>query len=274
MAVDRLVNGVGRRLGPISVPLTRFARSLPSLHQLLPGYACVADGGLLQTIAEAGGLPHLDRSATEDSALFHGQLSRLAAGYALRPIVGIDQPTMASAVIEGSRARLGRKMITESGDEVDRRGDGTVPRFAAYPSEFGDNNPALHFATRTHGTLPGSSSVLDQLDGVLTGTDAKFRASDLQLGISVDDYIVAGDPLMVYAESDDHRVALEARALNPVTQEVVSRSDLENLGDGDYQTRIEDLPPGAWEVRVGRWDSGGHLQNMVNAVAVVTDPER
>ena len=46
-ALQQLVNGVEKTVGPLRLELTRFARSLPSAHQLLPQYACLeTDAGL------------------------------------------------------------------------------------------------------------------------------------------------------------------------------------------------------------------------------------
>ena len=40
-ALEQLVNGVHRGIGSLAIDLSKFARSLPSLHQLLPEYACI-----------------------------------------------------------------------------------------------------------------------------------------------------------------------------------------------------------------------------------------
>jgi hypothetical protein len=45
-------NGVRKGVGPLSVNLTEFARSLPSLHQLLPSYACCDHAGSLYRLDE------------------------------------------------------------------------------------------------------------------------------------------------------------------------------------------------------------------------------
>jgi hypothetical protein len=273
MAAERLVNGVGRRLGPLAGPLTRLARSLPALHQLLPGYACVAGGGPLRTIGESGGLPGLDRRMTDDAALFHRQLAAAPAGYPLRLIVGIDQPTMASVVISDGRVQLRREMLTDDGRQVDVGGDGTVPRFAAYPPHASDSDPGLHFAAQTHGALTGSPSVLDQVDGVLTGTTVRFRAAAVRLGITAEDYIVAGDPLLVSAESDAGDAALVVQVAHPGSGNLASQAELADTGRGTYAARVDGLPPGAWEIRVGRRAAGGRLAEAVHSVAVVTSPD-
>lgn len=44
-AVEQLVNGVHKGLGRLALDLTEFARSMPSLYELMPEYACVESGG-------------------------------------------------------------------------------------------------------------------------------------------------------------------------------------------------------------------------------------
>ena len=44
-ALEQLVNGVKKGIGPLSIDLTAFSRSMPSLYQLLPEYACISNGG-------------------------------------------------------------------------------------------------------------------------------------------------------------------------------------------------------------------------------------
>lgn len=55
-AVEQLVNGVSKGIGPLSVDLTAFARSLPATYQLLPEYACIDSGG--QLLKVTGGCPN------------------------------------------------------------------------------------------------------------------------------------------------------------------------------------------------------------------------
>src|SRR3954454_6890277 len=96
-AVDQLVNGVPKGLGPLSVDLTEMARSLPALHQLLPEYACLTSGtGLVKTTET--GLPELDTDMVADAMRFHTDLqdaeaTRPASLEATHMIVGARQPT-------------------------------------------------------------------------------------------------------------------------------------------------------------------------------------
>jgi hypothetical protein len=120
--------------------------------------------------------------------------------------------------------------------------------------------------------LPGYPTVLEQIDGVLTGTDVEFRGGEFRLGITVDDYVAAGEALTVRAEADDHQVLLLARATDPTTGAVLATARLDNLGEGRYETSLNGLPPGGYEIQVGHPQPGGHLTNVVAAPTVVADP--
>ena len=83
-ALDSLVNGVRKGIGPIGLDLTGLARSLPALHQLLPEYACIeSPNGLLKTTETT--LPGLDTAMVADAMRFHDELRDGAA--AQRPAV-------------------------------------------------------------------------------------------------------------------------------------------------------------------------------------------
>lgn len=92
-ALEKLVNGVPVGLGPLALKLTRFARSLPSLYQLLPEYACIeAPSGLVKTTETP--VPDLPAHMIDDAMRFHSQLDETQANaYDLHPIVGFRQPT-------------------------------------------------------------------------------------------------------------------------------------------------------------------------------------
>lgn len=276
MAVDRLVNGVRVGVWKAKVEverLTAMARTLPSLHQLLPAYACVERDGRLHTIAEAGGLAGLSSVLVDDGAKFHTQLAG-DPGYDVRPIVGIDQPTWSSVRLGGTKADLVRTMLDEDGTAYNRRGDGTVPRFAAYPAGWKDRDPRLHFAAQSHGSLPGYPSVLEQLDGALAGVDVEFRPGGPRIGVTAEDLVPAGQPLQVDVECDDQAMLLRARLVDPVTGKEQAADRLDNLGGGRYRVHLDDVPPGGYEIQVGRpAPIGERLIDVVARPVVVADPD-
>ena len=128
-AVDFLVNGFVKKLGPLKVAdLSTLLRSLTSVYQLLPIYPCVDVGNGHERVAEVD-LPHVDR-ARAAAALhdFHRAIEAGAAAhdvgdYAIHSVVGIAQGTKQSARLDGDRL----VMVERYGDD-DMGGDGTVPR--------------------------------------------------------------------------------------------------------------------------------------------------
>ncbi|WP_412074705.1 esterase/lipase family protein [Streptomyces xanthophaeus] len=270
-AVGRLVNGLVLGRGRLRLDLSPLLRSLPALHQLLPGYASVHGGDRMLTFAEAGGLRHVSRRALCDADEFHRTLGT-PKGYPLYPLVGTDQPTCSSVSLDGCRATPLRTMVDASGASASPLGDGTVPRFAAYPPGWSDRDPSLHFIAQSHGALPSHPSVLDHVDGILDGTDTEYRTHGFQLGIDVDDCAFAGEPLRVRAETSDPAIRLAVHVVNPATRRRVARVDMTRAGDLMYSATVEGLGPGGYEVRVGRAHPQGFLTNTVVGATMVIDP--
>lgn len=106
-ALEQLVNGVRKGPGPFKANLTSFAASLPSLHQLLPEYACIDEQGGLRKTTELT-VPNLTTVMVRDAMTFHDEIDagRKATGansYELHPICGFKQATWTSARITGDR---------------------------------------------------------------------------------------------------------------------------------------------------------------------------
>lgn len=106
-----LVNGMRYGIGPVGLDLTPFARSLPSLHQLTPDYACLAaaGGSGLRYAREVAGLPGVDGELLRLAGLFHADLRASEAGapYGVEyvPVGGVRQPTPTTAEMEGDALR-------------------------------------------------------------------------------------------------------------------------------------------------------------------------
>ena len=267
-AIDRLVNGVHKGLGPFALDLTGVARSLPSLHQLLPDYACVEDGGGLRRITD-GGLPELVSTMVTDGVAFHEELDaavRSDPGYQLHPLVGFRHPTATTVRIAGSRAVMVRTIEGE-----DEKGDSTVPRLSAVPRGWLVANPAaVHHVDDTHTALPGNVGVLNQIDGILTAQRVEHLAVEVPIGVTVDELVVAGEPVTVTAELDDPHVLVFARVVDAASGALVDSAPLRVAGERLAVT-FDGLPPGAYRVVVGR---GGpaRLLDTVTTATVVLDP--
>jgi alpha-beta hydrolase superfamily lysophospholipase len=267
-AIDRLVNGIAAKFGPIGATLTDLAQSMPSLYQLLPEYACIAVGDELHKTTEAG-LPGLTTQPVADGMRFHDELdATVADGYQLHPIVGTDQPTTTTVRLTDGHAEL----LPTIGAE-DRRGDATVPRIAAYPKRLADDDATIHYVCDTHGALPASRGVLDQIDGILTSSNRRYRAPELPIGVAADDVFLAGEPITVTAHTEDRRAAVEARLVDAETlRRDFGHARLAPTADETRHATLAGLPPGAYALRVGRRQPTGALTDMVTTPIVVLNP--
>ncbi|GAA4288132.1 lipase/acyltransferase domain-containing protein [Georgenia daeguensis] len=189
-ALGQLSNGSRTALG--LVDLTELARSLPSVHQLLPIYPCLDDGtGALHRLTELAA-PHLDPVAVAAARAFHQEIEDaqtanamleeyVTGGYRLHQVVGIDQPTNQSARLAGEGVELLR---TYKGEDLG--GDGTVPRVSATPLELADDSGAMFSGTR-HSSLQNAPAVLTQISGWTSGVHlGRFRVAPSQVRLSVD----------------------------------------------------------------------------------------
>ncbi|MEV0171302.1 hypothetical protein AB0I00_09260 [Streptomyces sp. NPDC050803] len=200
-ALAQLVNGTHQRLGPLSFDLTAFARTLPSLYQLLPEYACIEDpttGELSKTTEVRGGIPELDHKQVLDAMRFHTDLrtaesARPASLTATHALVGIQQNTPTTARIKNGGIELQGTYIGEL-----HYGDGTVPLPGACRSDVPMDSNTLRRIPDQHGNLQRNTAALDELEGILTAADVVVRApGETQLRLDVPEVITAGEELSV-----------------------------------------------------------------------------
>jgi pimeloyl-ACP methyl ester carboxylesterase len=246
-ALDQLVNGVQKGVGPFKLTLTELARSLPSLHQLLPEYACIDQSGTLRKTTEIA-LPELDSGMVSDAMEFHTQIDtarRTSAGqYDLHPIGGYEQPTATTARLDGSHV-VGVPTI----EGKDERGDATVPRLSFTPPDLPPSTPGAHYAADNHGGLVGNQSVFNQIEGVLTASDVVHRGPERRLSVDVPEILDPGEPLVVRAELVQGDMPLEVVVAD---ERGVALGAPERLvaADGTPQA-TPDLPgPGVYQVTV------------------------
>lgn len=190
-ALDTLVNGLEPGIGRLRVSLTAFARSLPSLHQLLPQYNCIdaADGSRIPL--EQAAVPELSASRLQDAIEFHKSIASTASRpYRLHKVVGIRQPTLTTAAISAGGVRTFTSI-----DGLEQGGDGTVPRLAAEPED--GRGTEVHAVARQHGELQAAGSVLDFLDGILTGEAIIWQDAREPEGFGIDlpDYLPTGQSI-------------------------------------------------------------------------------
>ena len=264
-ALQQLVNGVEKSVGPLRLNLTRFARSLPSAHQLLPQYACLQTGAGLAPI-RAVALPGVNPALVADAVAFHAALDTApASAYDLHPIVGTRQPTPTTARLVGERIET-----SEAIEGAREGGDGTVPRLSAAPKALNPDDPRLRYAPDQHLGLHSHQAVLDELEGVLTARPVIHRGlAGPQIGVRTEPLLLLGDPLVVWAdEAASEPLGLMAELLDEGGR-LVERRKMRVEGSGQgcvFQ------PPraGAWQVRVGAaGGSAGAMTTPVSAVSLV-----
>jgi pimeloyl-ACP methyl ester carboxylesterase len=260
-AVDSLANGVHKGVGPLSIDLSDFVRSMNSVYQLLPIYECVDSGdGKLIRPAEADAIPHVD-AARAKAALddFHHEISNAVDRheqedeynqnrYEIRPVVGTTQPTAQSAKLYGGKLEL----LHMRGGK-DEGGDGTVPRVSATPIEVEREANAM-FAAQRHASLQDDDAVLIQLDGLLTGlgldTSAVRALPGINLSLDLEDAYSVDEPVLVRAKPEatlsDPLVAVVADN----TGAEAARGRLLLQDDEWYSVELPPLPAGAYRVTV------------------------
>jgi pimeloyl-ACP methyl ester carboxylesterase len=178
-ALINLANGLEPGIGPLRIPLTEFARSLPALYQLLPQYDCMITDAGRTGLAEQH-CPGLDTTLLADAVAFHKAIAGSDTSlYALHKVVGIRQPTPTTARIDGA------KVVPSV--EIDGRnqgGDGTVPRLSAEP--VAGRGREVHAIADQHGELQGTRSLLDLVDGILSREEIIWQAAEPDEGFGVE----------------------------------------------------------------------------------------
>jgi pimeloyl-ACP methyl ester carboxylesterase len=248
-AIDQLVNEAHMGLGPFGVNLTGFARSMPSLHQLLPEYACLAQGGDLAKTTDVA-LPELDTGKVADAIRFHTELREaeiqrpesLEATYA---IVGVRQPTATTARLAGGRIEL---IASYQGEDL--YGDSTVPIVAACRSDVSMDSNMLRRIPDKHGNLQRNPAALDEVEGILTASSVEVRAArPVGLRVNLPEFGVVGEDVTVHVTPDE---ATRHAVRVTVTNEAGTLTEARILRPtrGAMTTTIEDLAPGAYTIEV------------------------
>lgn len=263
-AVDFLVHGMKKGVGPLGLDLSPLLRSFPSVYQLLPIYRCIdAGGGTLLSVGDAaarGLLPHVKEDWARAARTFHQEIEdaqrRNAAerqyreqGYRCIPLVGIEQPTLQSARVAGAEVQLLRSF-----NGHDDGGDGTVPRVSATPIELEKQDREI-FAAEMHGSLQNADGTLANIRGLLVKPEAdlsRYRAEiPAALTLDVDDVTLPGEPVRVRARAGEGNPRIEV-VLTKLGGRA-GQSFIETLGKApgtDWREGEFDLDPGAWRVRI------------------------
>jgi pimeloyl-ACP methyl ester carboxylesterase len=270
IVVDKLSNGVPVKIGPINkLNLDVFARSLPSLYQLLPEYACISAGGDYLKITETA-IPELDTARAADAMGFHTDLQQAERGRpASKPmthmLVGGRQPTITTFTIAHGRA-----VPSDTFGGSNDYGDGTVPLTGAIGHDETLDSNLIHRVADQHGNLQCNTANFDEITEIITATPIRRR--DLQpykLRVTVPDLTAVGEDLPVTAQLDgDYRAGLKITIANESGQTVGARQP--RTTDGHAEATFTNLPPGAYTVTVDGTQTGGPV-SPVTATTIVWD---
>ena len=268
-AVDFLVNGYDKGLGPFRTDLTPLLRSMTSLHQLVPCYRCIDAGGARAVAPGDAGLPHwrpewtdhLDgfQREMEDAARSNRGDPRFEANpVAYHPITGCDQPTRQSA-----RLRDGTLTVLFDRDGKDESGDGTVPLISAALS---GTEPLRTFGPERHSRLQGNDGLLGHLRGLLSSLHdprvADLRATETRFSLVLDDVVLPGEPVRVGVTPIS---SLPSQLLRP---EVEAEITLRREGGGTVLRRRTSLTRDAvHDVELGEAAPGTYVVQVTAADA-------
>ncbi|KRF42473.1 hypothetical protein ASH01_16710 [Terrabacter sp. Soil811] len=254
-ALTQLVNGVKKGIGPLSIDLTDFSRSMPSLFQLLPEFACIGNGGGYAKTTEVS-VPNVSTTMVADAMAFHTDLQ---AAEAARPdsrtsahmIVGIRQPTATTAQLSGGTATAYQDFGTDNDF-----GDGTVPLTGAVGlGEALDTNLAVRVPDQ-HTNLQCNQLVLDQVQEILSAKPVRRREiTDTNVRAVVPDLVTQGQALKVSfdLESDDPGADPPRKAVTITVSSAkgkVLATAEPTLRKGHGVATFDDLPPGTHTVTV------------------------
>lgn len=263
-AVGFIENGMKKGIGPFGLDLSPLLRSFTSVYQLLPIYPCIDDGQSLHRVADAahkGILRQMNAGRAQAARDFHQQIldaqaanAKLSAyvdsGYAMLPVVGVEQPTAQSARIDAGTCTLVNYL-----DGQDLGGDGTVPRVSATPVDMKDAKREI-YAAEMHGSIQNNDGTLVNLMGTLTRDKIEWRkfqrASDLaSVTLELDDVLLAGQPLVVGARPSEGNPRLDL-TVTPLGggEPIKDRLGRDTARGDGWQVGEFALPPGTWRVTV------------------------
>ncbi|MFJ4059182.1 esterase/lipase family protein [Streptomyces albogriseolus] len=160
-----------------SAVLREITPTMPGLYDLLPDYRCCEDGADMRApdiddIVALGGVRHIAQASTDWRASRNGTLLPEHV-----MVVGVGQRTWQSYRLDAGavvaqrymyRRDAGRLLLDANGrpHAQNRKGDGTVYRFAAH-LRGSDARPVT--VSQEHGALARSEAVIDLACGMLTG---------------------------------------------------------------------------------------------------------
>ena len=253
--------------------LTKVVRSFTSVYQLMPIYPMVKIGDETFRIAEADGLPNVDKARAQDALAFHREIEAAVEknlqnedynnDFTTVPIVGVSQPTLQSAELVDGKVVVSKNLPEILQDRTDlASGDGTVPHISAIPIELSSsfNNifiPESHSALQNHQQI--LQDIREKLETVQFSGAADVRNARADaIGLAVDDIYLPDEPIVLNAEvtSQTEIGSLQAVVTAVVDEKTVLTLPFEQQSQAQWQLGIDALPAGLYRVAVSTQGDG------------------
>ncbi|MBC9820585.1 triacylglycerol lipase [Terrabacter sp. MAHUQ-38] len=278
-ALEQLVNGVKKGIGPLSIDLTEFSRSMPSLFQLLPEYACIGTSNGWAKTTEVS-VPNVSTAMVADAMAFHTDLqaaesARAASRTMSHMVVGIRQPSQTTVTLQGGRA-----VTSQTFGPDNDYGDGTVSLTGAVGlGESLDTNLAVRVPEQ-HTNLQCNQFVLDQVQEILTAQPIRRRdIRDTNVRAVVPDLITTGQALKVSfdlesdnADADPPRKAVTV-TVRSAKGKVLAKAE-PALRRGHGVATFADLPAGTHSVVVAGTERSSTVRPVTSTTVVWPKPTR
>ncbi len=266
------VNFVANGYKKLFLDLTEVLRSLSSVYQLMPIYKALKIGADYQRVAETDNLPNIVKAKAENALAFHREIEASVTAnrtnadylnsYKIIPIVGTQQPTMQSAILENGQLSIDSTLPSGIDPQLGS-GDGTVPYLSAIPIELSEEYRETYIAER-HGSLQNNLWVLQQLRDRLKATQiqslAEIRgpqvsptaAEGAAISLGLDDLYLANEPVRLSARlihADQTFGGLKAE-ITSITGDRRALNFEFHHNDENWELLLDNLPAGLYRVRV------------------------
>ncbi|MER5379017.1 hypothetical protein ABT040_01895 [Streptomyces sp. NPDC002688] len=246
-ALAVLANGYAS-LGPGRFHFGELVRSLPSVAELLPAYACVGPSpDALRPLTDAV-IPGLPSFCQRRARQFHQEIrAAVAANGDERPTYHALMSCRQKTPTWASVAQDGAEVLLHSPEDLFQRGDGTVPRCSATPPEWEDDAASVFVAGR-HASLQQQRHVVLQVSGIVTARPRRPMAVIDEIAVEADPWVAPGEEWSVRAESVEgsNGLVLTVTVTDPSNDEVVKHAPLRPQGDGTHSASLRLDRPGAF----------------------------
>ena len=219
---------------------------MPSLHQLLPEYACIEHGGDLAKTTER----HPPRTGHRHGGRRDAVPHRPAAGRGRAPAEPGRHPRHRGhhpAHRHHARLTGGRIELLDTYRDEDLAGDATVPIVGACRADVPMDSNTLRRVPDKHGNLQRNPAALDEVEGILTARPVKVRAAGvIEAAVDLPELILAGEPLPIRVRlSETRRAAVRITVTDESSHLAAAR-----VITPPATTSVESLAPGVYTVGI------------------------